>query len=167
MACGASGSSRSRWPKRSLRARTTSRPRSMTRRRCLKRVRALLRLIQPALEEDLYRREAERLAGIGKLLSGARDLDVMRQTLSKLESRFDSMPSGARSGSVRSSGTATVSTAAPAPMDDGKRCSAWRNRESFSPARRSLTYNSSQLIEGLGRTYRKARKSLSRGVSGA
>src|ERR1700682_1989981 len=64
-------------------------------RRCLKRVRALLRLIRPALEEALYRREAERLAGSGKLLSGARDLDVMRQTLSKLELRFDAMPAGA------------------------------------------------------------------------
>ena len=49
-------------------------------RRCLKRARALLRLIRPGLEESDYRREAERLAGIGKLLSGARDLDVMRQT---------------------------------------------------------------------------------------
>ena len=64
-------------------------------RRCLKRVRALLRLIRPGLEESVYRREAERLAGIGKLLSGVRDLDVMRQTLGKLESRFDALPVGA------------------------------------------------------------------------
>src|SRR6478752_10289294 len=64
-------------------------------RRCLKRVRALLRLIQPAMEEDLFRRETERLAGIGKLLSGACDLDVMRQTLGKLEGRLDTMPAGA------------------------------------------------------------------------
>src|SRR4029079_19518957 len=61
-------------------------------RRCLKRVRALLRLIRPGLEEDVYRREVERLASTGKLLSGARDLDVMRQTLRKLESRLDAMP---------------------------------------------------------------------------
>src|SRR5436190_19231642 len=61
-------------------------------RRCLKRVRALLRLIRPGLEESVYRREAERLAGIGKLLSGVRDLDAMRQTLGQLESRFDPLP---------------------------------------------------------------------------
>ena len=64
-------------------------------RRCLKRVRALLRLIRPGLEESVYRQEAERLAGIGKLLSGVRDLDVMRQTLAQLESRFDALPVGA------------------------------------------------------------------------
>ena len=64
-------------------------------RRCLKRMRALLRLIRPGLEERVYRREAERLAGIGNLLSGARDLDVMQLTLQKLESRFDTLPAGA------------------------------------------------------------------------
>src|SRR4029078_13554770 len=60
-------------------------------RRCLKRMRALLRLIRPGAEEGAYRREAERLSGIGKLLSGARDLDVMQLTLQKLESRFDTL----------------------------------------------------------------------------
>src|SRR6516225_8981442 len=64
-------------------------------RRCLKRLRALLRLIEPGLAEGLYRREDARLAGIGRLLSGARDLDVMRQTLIKLEGRFDALPPGA------------------------------------------------------------------------
>src|SRR5215467_10608697 len=64
-------------------------------RRCLKRLRALLRLVEPGLAEGLYRREAARLAGIGRLLAGARDLHVMRQTLSKLEGRFEALPPGA------------------------------------------------------------------------
>ncbi len=93
-------------------------------RRCLKRVRALLRLIQPGLDDGLYRREAARLAGIGKLLSGARDLDVMRQTLSKLESRLDAMPAGAPSGWAGSRRTARASAARPAPMAGGRRCCA-------------------------------------------
>ena len=63
-------------------------------RRCLKRLRALLRLIRPGLAEALYRREAERLVGMGKLLSGARDHFVMQQTLAKLESRFGVVPDG-------------------------------------------------------------------------
>jgi CHAD domain-containing protein len=61
-------------------------------RRCLKRLRALLRLIRPALAETSYRREANRLAGIGRLLADARDQHVMRQTLVKLETRFTAMP---------------------------------------------------------------------------
>jgi hypothetical protein len=81
-------------------------------RRCLKRVRALLRLIRPGLEESVYRREAERLAGIGKLLSGVRDLEVMRQTLGKLESRFDACRLVRRSGWPSSWRTVTASVAA-------------------------------------------------------
>src|SRR5688572_929056 len=64
-------------------------------RRCLKRLRALLRLIRPGLTDAVYRREAERLVGTGKLLSGARDLFVMQQTLAKLEGRFGALPNGA------------------------------------------------------------------------
>src|SRR5689334_6194542 len=59
-------------------------------RRCLKRLRALLRLIRPALAGRAYRREADRLASIGRLLAEARDQFVMQQTLVKLESRFGS-----------------------------------------------------------------------------
>ncbi len=64
-------------------------------RRCLKRLRALLRLIRPGLADTTYRREAERLAGIGQLLSGARDRYVMRQTLERLEARFGALSNGA------------------------------------------------------------------------
>ena len=129
-------------------------------RRCLKRVRALLRLIQPALEEDLYRREAERLAGIGKLLSGARDLDVMRQTLSKLESRLDAMPSGARERLGALVGHShSLNRRAGA---DGRRQALQRlaqSRKLF--AGKAITHvKLDQLIEGLGRTYRKARKAF-------
>jgi len=61
-------------------------------RRCLKRLRALLRLIRSALPESAYRTEANRIAGIGKLLADARDEYVMQQTLARIEARFDTMP---------------------------------------------------------------------------
>lgn len=61
-------------------------------RRCLKRLRALLRLVRPALAESTYRRETNRIAGIGKLLADARDQHVMQQTLAKMETRFDTLP---------------------------------------------------------------------------
>src|SRR5215470_6876583 len=61
-------------------------------RRCLKRLRALLRLVRPALPDSTYKREANRLAGIGRLLAGTRDQDVMRQTLESLKARFEALP---------------------------------------------------------------------------
>jgi CHAD domain-containing protein len=61
-------------------------------RRCLKRLRALLRLICPALPHSTYKREANRLAGIGRLLAGARDQQVMRETLQRLSDRFEALP---------------------------------------------------------------------------
>jgi CHAD domain-containing protein len=64
-------------------------------RRCLKRLRALIRLVRPALGDGAYRRETERVAGAGRLLAGARDVHVMRLTASKLESRFGPLPDGA------------------------------------------------------------------------
>lgn len=129
-------------------------------RRCLKRMRALLRLIQPGLAEDLYQREAKRLSGIGKLLSGARDLDVMRQTLSKLESRFEAMPAGAAArlgklvvhsrGLSRRAGT------------DGRRQALLRLGQSkrFFSAKASAQVELDHLVEGLGLAYRKARKAF-------
>ena len=129
-------------------------------RRCLKRMRALLRLIQPGLEEGLYRREAERLAGIGKLLSGVRDLDVMRQTLSKLESRFDAMPAGAAErlgklvghsqGLSRRAGT------------DGRRQALLRlgRSKKFFTAKATAQIELTHLVDGLGLAYRKARKTF-------
>jgi CHAD domain len=129
-------------------------------RRCLKRTRALLRLIEPGLEEGLHRREAERLAGIGKLLSGARDLDVMRQTLSKLERRFDAMPAGIAErlgklvghshGLGRRAGT------------DGRRQALLRLAQSkkFFNAKAIAQIEIGHLIDGLGGAYRKARKSF-------
>ncbi len=129
-------------------------------RRCLKRVRALLRLIRPGLEEGLYRREAERLAGIGKLLSGARDLDVMRQTLSKLEHRFGTMPAGAaeRLGKLvaRSQGLSRRAGT------DGRRQALLRLGQSrrFFTGKATAQIELDHLIDGLGRTYRKARKAF-------
>jgi CHAD domain-containing protein len=58
-------------------------------RKCLKRIRALLRLVRPGLGDDVFRRENARFREIAKLLSGARDLHVLMQTLLKLEARHN------------------------------------------------------------------------------
>jgi CHAD domain-containing protein len=129
-------------------------------RRCLKRVRALLRLIRPGLEDSVYRREAERLAGIGKLLSGVRDLEVMRQTLGKLESRFDALPVGAaeRLAKLVAQGLGLGRRSGR----DSKRQALLRLGQSkrFFTAKATAGIELDHLIEGVGDTYRKARKAF-------
>lgn len=56
-------------------------------RKALKRIRALLRLVRPALGEADFRRENERYRVIGELLSGTRDAEVLQETLAKLLAR--------------------------------------------------------------------------------
>src|SRR5262249_34360662 len=55
-------------------------------RKHLKRVRALLRLVRPVLGDTAFRRENARFREIGLLLAGARDLDVLKETVAALES---------------------------------------------------------------------------------
>lgn len=57
-------------------------------RKCIKRLRALLRLVRAGIGEKPYRQENMELQKMGRLLSPARDGEVMRQTLAKLETRL-------------------------------------------------------------------------------
>jgi hypothetical protein len=129
-------------------------------RRCLKRLRALLRLIRPGLAEAVYRREVERLAGIGRLLSGARDLFVMQQTLGKLESRFGAMPNGGAErlrkllvqGHSRSRRSGTDSRRqALLRLDQARRLFSGK-------ATADITLE--HVVDGLETAYRKARKAF-------
>lgn len=56
-------------------------------RKAMKRLRALMRLVRPALGEDVFRRENERFRSIAGLLAGARDAQVMHETVAKLDAR--------------------------------------------------------------------------------
>jgi CHAD domain-containing protein len=57
-------------------------------RKCVKRLRALLRLVRAGIGEKPYQHENRELQQIGRLLSPARDREVMRETLDKLETRL-------------------------------------------------------------------------------
>jgi CHAD domain-containing protein len=64
-------------------------------RKALKRLRALLRVSRPALEDARYRREDVVLRDAGRELSDARDAQVMVETLDSLLERFgDELPPG-------------------------------------------------------------------------
>jgi CHAD domain-containing protein len=129
-------------------------------RRCLKRVRALIRLVRPALGEDLYRQETERLARIGRLLADARDQHVMQQTLTKLEHRFGTMPSNTAKRLQRL--IATGSGGGKRRAADGRRpalVGLRKARKLFSAARIEST-EFEHVTDGLERAYRKARRSF-------
>lgn len=53
-------------------------------RKCLKRTRALLRLAAPGLDAKAYADLNGRLRDVGKLLSPARDKEILRETIAKL-----------------------------------------------------------------------------------
>lgn len=131
-------------------------------RRCLKRLRAMLRLVRPGLAQSVYRREADRLIGIGRLLSGARDLYVMQQTLHKLETRFGKLSDGAsvrvrklvKDGGDGNSGRETdARRQALTQLDLARRLFTGRAPD-------GLEFG--HAIEGLGISYRKARKAFRR-----
>jgi CHAD domain-containing protein len=129
-------------------------------RRCLKRLRALLRLARPGLAETTYRREADRLVGIGRMLASARDLHVMQQTLGKLETRFGALPNGA--------GDRVRKLLAQDRTGNG-RAGADARRQALSRlalARRLFESRTARgialehIAEGVEETYRKARKAF-------
>ena len=132
-------------------------------RRCLKRLRALLRLVRPGLEDDVYRKEAEHLAGIGRLLSDARDGHVMGVTLGKLESLPDTKLPPGTAGRLRkllASGGARKVRAVGGP--DGRRPALAR----LKPARKLFAGKAVAAVafehvrKGLELAYRKGRKAF-------
>ena len=136
-------------------------------RRCLKRVRALLRLIQPGLEEDLYRREAERLVGHRQAaVRGARsrrdapDREQAREPVRRhagRRGRAAGQARGARPGPQppRRRGWAAASAAAPRPIEKALR----RQGHRTDRARPSHRWVGPHLPQGA--------QGVSTGVSGA
>jgi CHAD domain-containing protein len=131
-------------------------------RRCLKRLRALLRLIRPGLADAVYAREGERLAAIGRSLSGARDQFVMQQTLARLETRFGPLPNGAADhlrkllarGSAGGRGTRAAGDAraqALQRLEQTRRLFAGKAIDKIEFA---------HIAEGLENCYRQARKAF-------
>ncbi|MBX9589312.1 MAG: CHAD domain-containing protein [Hyphomonadaceae bacterium] len=130
-------------------------------RRCLKRLRALLRLIRPALAAAAYRREANRIAAIGRLLADVRDQHVMQQTLAKLEARFKALPKGM--GVKLAKLTANGAGARSARAGGQERRQALKDLEHARAffarlERRPVAFD--HLADGIERSYRRARRAF-------
>jgi CHAD domain-containing protein len=126
-------------------------------RRCLKRLRALLRLVRPALPESVYRREATRLVNIGRLLADARDQHVMQQTLAKLETRFGPLPNGAGGKLTRlmANGSGVAHSGA---RERRQALQGLEQARTFFTRleRRAITFE--HIAAGVERSYRRARR---------
>ncbi|HEX3874360.1 MAG TPA: CHAD domain-containing protein [Solirubrobacteraceae bacterium] len=70
-------------------------------RKNLKKTRALLRLARPGLDKHVYRRENWAIRDAARLISGARDADVMLQTVDRLAKRDDSRVGDAEFADLR------------------------------------------------------------------
>jgi CHAD domain-containing protein len=130
-------------------------------RRCLKRLRALLHLVRPGLDEAVYRREAEHISAIGKLLSRERDHHVMQQTLAKLAKPPGALPKAASTRLrklVAENGEADVERSGR----DGRRPALLR----LAQARKLFAGKAiseielEHLVDGVETAYRKARKAF-------
>lgn len=81
-------------------------------RKCLKRIRALLKLVRPGLDDSVYKTENARYRDIARLLSPARDTDIIGETLVKLEAVGDET-AAASIAALKSALAEPAATAAP------------------------------------------------------
>src|SRR5262249_35816819 len=139
---------------------------------------ALLHLVRPGLGEETFRREADRFADIGKLLSGARDRHVMQQTLAKLETRPGALPRPtaqrmrklvAPPPEPEAGEEQTTEGQADEGHADGGQASQDGRRPALAGLKQARAFFAGKalhdlelehIVEGLGLTYRKARKAM-------
>ena len=122
-------------------------------RKQLKRARATLRLLRPAIGEDLYRRENVTARDAARPLSAARDQDVLKETLDALAKDFGAKTSGVHI----------------APLRDAHKLTAKRLNEINGALKRAITRARAWEPEAEGwdciatalrATYRRARRAL-------
>jgi CHAD domain-containing protein len=132
-------------------------------RKALKRLRALLRLIRPALGESIYRDENVRLREIGAGLSSTRDRHVLLETVLKLETGTSLGSKGLaqrlRDVIIRANGTANPEHEAAAIKQAHARLGVAKKRF----AHLNVDNNGFDIVApGLEQCYRKARRALHR-----
>jgi CHAD domain-containing protein len=71
-------------------------------RKAMKRLRALLHLVRPAMSKSDFERDEARLKQIARLMSGVRDIQAMLETLSKLEEREPALANNPAVAAARS-----------------------------------------------------------------
>jgi CHAD domain-containing protein len=133
-------------------------------RKTIKRLRALVRLSRDSLGTERYRAENAALRDVGRSLSGARDAEVLLQTLDRLVDQYArELPPGVWARfrkeletelQAAASATADATREAAAALSDAElRVSTWR-----LPEKGGLD----ALVPGMKRIYRRGRRALRR-----
>jgi thiamine-phosphate pyrophosphorylase len=131
-------------------------------RKALKRLRALLRLVRPALGEAAFHRENTRLRDIARGFAGEREFDVLLETITKLEARPEAESLGKALAAIKSEvGAARASHHC---ADDAKTTKEALTRLAAARgdfARLELDGEGFALVgKGLARGYRRGRKAF-------
>lgn len=129
-------------------------------RRCLKRLRALLRLIRPALADTVYRRESNRIAGIGRLLANARDQHVMQQTLAKMEASSDIRSVSVKLAKRMANGSGTKKSARAGAQERKQALEGLDQARKFFARLERRKVEFEHIAEGVERSYRRARRTF-------
>jgi CHAD domain-containing protein len=131
-------------------------------RRALKRLRAMLRLVRPALGEANFKQSNRQLGELGQRLSLSRDLDVMLTTLSKLENGNGRLPKSVAERLRRSvdHSRGKHNGAAGETTSDRNLSSALRRAEKLFSGDRLRQVDIQQIADGLQRSYRRARNAF-------
>lgn len=128
--------------------------------RC-KKIRATLRLVKPALG-DRYRTENRRFRDIARQVADIRDAHVLVETFDKVTANLDERTARKEHASIRS----TLIARREAALGLDTACRLERIDRALADASRSVaawSLNSNEfaaLLEGLGQTYMRARKSM-------
>lgn len=126
-------------------------------RKSLKRLRALLRLVRPAMGESAFRDENAKLRDIGLSLSGARDRFVLLETLNKLEASTGFGRRGLAE-TLRQAIGAANGEGAPLTMQQAFDCLADARKRL---AKLQLSGSGFEVVgPGLERSYRRARRAF-------
>lgn len=132
-------------------------------RKALKRLRALLRLVRPGLSSHDYKTENARYRDIGRLLAGARDSQVLLETVDKFAAmsagRTKSAFAAARSrlaGKAAADGASDRDEAIALAIEGLVAGRAVMAEISFKDAEFDVA------IEGMARTYRQAARAFAR-----
>jgi CHAD domain-containing protein len=133
-------------------------------RKALKRLRALLRISRPALDERRYCRENAVFRDVGRELSEARDAQVLLETLDSLLDRFgDELPRGswARLHGALEAGAAQAQADGRGSYEDVLAVLT-RARRRVSSWSLPTENGSGSLAEGFERIYRRGRRGFRR-----
>jgi hypothetical protein len=130
-------------------------------RRSLKRLRAMLRLVRPALGETWFKQSNRQLAGLGQRLSQSRDLDVMVVTLSKLENGSGCLAKDVAERLRRAvAHRRSRANGAARPASDRGLGSALKRAEKLFATERLRGLSLVHVAAGLEQSYRKARRTF-------